>query len=91
MEVVNVTSSEFSKTYELTRLVQSYKDAGYHELFEARNRNTGSEVCVKIVNGIDFNRGSNDFINRRVEHPNLVEVIDSMETDALMQLVFKRF
>ena len=40
-EVVNVTSSEFSKTYELTRLVQSYKDAGYHELFEARNRNTG--------------------------------------------------
>ena len=91
MEVINVTSSEFSKTYELTRLVQSYKDAGYHELFEACNRNTESEVCVKIVNGIDFNRRPNDFINRRVEHPNLVEVIDSMETDALMQLVFKRF
>ena len=91
MEVINVTSSEFSKTYELTRLVQSYKDAGYHELFEARNRNTGSEVCVKIVNSVDLNRGPSDFINRRVEHPNLVEVIDSMETDALMQLVFKRF
>ena len=48
-------------------------------------------MCVKIVNGVDFNRRPNDSINRRVEHSGLVEVIDSMETDALMQLVFKRF
>ena len=93
MEIVHATSSEFSRAYELTRLLQSYQDAGYHEIYEARNRNTGSEVCVKIINGVDFAdaRRSHDSINRRVDHPGLVEVIDSIETDSLMQLVFKRF
>ena len=42
-----INDAQFSTEYELTRLIQACKGVEHHEVYEARVRKTGIQVCVK--------------------------------------------